>query len=127
MKKILSLLILSSFLAACSMTSKQSDLDVSLLQYEKGWRWNEMGVVLQFHRLGSYDASKVSKYKNIRIGDYRVLSSYPVAGGKVLQKVSLSYHYRDDVRIKSKTFDVVWNYAPKLKRWYVESPLPDIR
>jgi len=127
MKKALTLLLFGYFLVACSMTSKQSDLDVSLLQYEKGWRWNEIGVVLQFHRVGSYDVASINHYENIRIGDYQVLSSRPLEGGRILQQVSLSYHYRDDVRIKNTTFDVIWGYDSSHKRWYVESNLPIIK
>ncbi len=126
--KTVAVLMVAWMLVACASTSNgESDIELSMLRYEKAWRWNDAGMVSRFHLPEAYDPQAMAQLGRIRIGNYEVLNRRYLADNEMVQRVRFTYYFSDDIRVKTQEVDQTWVMNKELKRWIVTSPMPVLR
>lgn len=126
--RVVSVLIIAWMLVACASTSNgESDIELSMLRYEKAWRWNNGEMVSRFHRPESYNPQALAQLGQVRIGNYEVLNRRYLSKDRMVQRVRFTYYFNDDIRVKTLEVEQAWELDPKLKRWIVTSPMPVLK
>ncbi len=122
------LLMIASLLSACagSFSKNESDLNLSMLRYEKAWRWSNTELIAAFHYPETYSRESLAQHEKIRIASYDAVVSHQREDKSVVQRVAVSYYDKDDIRIKRINFELVWQLDRASGQWLVNSPLPTL-
>ena len=126
-------LILSCLiLAACAGTTKNLELDQTLLQYGKYIRWSQYEAALAMHHPKYLFDHPVSKLDIDRLNLFKV-TGYAASernvsseGNRVEQRVEIRMYHTARAREISINHDQLWEYDPELGRWLLHSGLPDV-
>ena len=123
--RLLATLIACIILSACAAPSNGgNDLELSLLRYEKAWRWNNAQVIGYYHKDAASQVPALAQVEKIRIGKYQVIDRQTVDSRHLKLRVRFTYYLANDIRVKTKDVDQTWELDDKLKRWVVTSPIP---
>ncbi len=126
--RIVALLVVVWMLTACASSSNgESDIELSMLRYEKAWRWNNAEMVSRFHLPEAYDPQALAQLSRIRIGNYEVLNRRYLDKDNMTQRVRFTYYFNDDIRVKKMEVEQAWVLDGTLKRWIITSPVPVLK
>jgi hypothetical protein len=126
-----SLILPLLLLAACASTQDQLyALDKSFNAYERALRWQEVDVVIAFHKNEHEKlTTEQRKYlKQFRVTSYNVVYTNVAADGNhASQVIELKYYKKDSITIHELTINNQWEYDEKAQRWYLTNGLPDFK
>jgi len=118
-------------LMACASTQEQMyALDKSFNAYERALRWQEVDVLVAFHKNEHENlTTEKRKYlKQFRVTSYNVVfSNVEVDGNHANQVIELKYYKKDTITIHELTINNKWEYDEKAQRWYLTNNLPDFK
>jgi len=120
-------------LAGCAANMRNDALTSTLTAYGNAVRWNGLQSALQFvdpaelkaHPPTDFD---LARYRQVQVSDYDDgAGPVPLGDNEVQQTVRISFVNIHTQAERSITVRQVWRYDEKLKRWWLESGLPDIQ
>jgi hypothetical protein len=120
-------------LAGCAANMRNDALTSTLTAYGNAVRWNGLQSALQFvdpAELKAHPPSDLDlkRYQQVRVSDYDDgAGPVPLGENEVQQTVQISFINIHTQAERSITTRQVWRYDEKLKHWWLESGLPDIR
>ena len=128
----LALIGLVVLLSACAeMSTRNTQLDLTLIQYEKALRWSGIEQINQYRKEPvHFTSQQLAKFKKIKVTGYDVIqTSYrddKVKQLQVIQVVEFRY-VNEDTQVERKFSEQqVWEWDKDAKRWWLVSPFPDI-
>ncbi len=119
-------------LSACAETSTRNvQLDLTLIQYEKALRWSGVEQSNQFRKEPiNFTPQQLAKFKKIKVTGYDVIqTSYRDDKLKQLQIIQLVEirFVNEDTQIEKKFSEQqIWEWDKEAKRWWLVSPFPRI-
>lgn len=120
-------------LAGCAANARSDALTSTLTAYGNAVRWNGLQSALQFVDPAVLKAHPptdldLERYQQVRVSDYDDgAGPVPLGDNEVQQTVQISFINIHTQAERSITMRQVWRYDEKLKRWWLENGLPDIR
>jgi|AraplaL_Col_mTSA_1032028.scaffolds.fasta_scaffold11196_1 hypothetical protein len=135
MRRILLPLIASTvlLLAGCAASTRNDALTSTLTAYGNAVRWNGLQSALQFVDPAVLKAHPptdldLARYRQVTVSDYDDgAGPVPLGDNEVQQTVQIRLINIHTQAERSITTRQVWRYDEKLKHWWLESGLPDIR
>jgi len=128
----LALIGLVVLLSACAeMSTRNTQLDLTLIQYEKTLRWSGIEQINQYRKEPiQFTSRQLAKFKKIKVTGYDVIqTSYrddKLKQLQVIQLVELRY-VNEDTQIERKFNEQqIWEWDKDAKRWWLVSPFPEI-
>lgn len=126
-----SLLLALLLLAACATSQDPMYLlDKSFNAYERALRWQEVDVLIAFHKNEHEKlTTEQRKYlKQFRVTSYNVVySNVAPDGNHASQVIELKYYKQDSITIHELTINNQWEFDEKEQRWYLTNNLPDFK
>ena len=119
-------------LTACAEAStRNTQLGLTLIQYEKALRWTGVEQTNQFRKQPiNFTPQQLAKFKKIKVTGYDIVhTSYRDDKLKQLQIVQLVEirYVNEDTQVERKFRDQqVWEWDDDHKRWWLVSPFPKI-
>jgi len=128
----LALIGLVVLLSACAeMSTRNSQLDLTLIQYEKALRWSGIEQINQYRKEPiDFTPQQIAMFRKIKVTGYDVIqTSYrddKVKQLQVIQVVEFRY-VNEDTQVERKFSEQqVWEWDKDVKRWWLVSPFPKI-
>jgi len=128
----LALIGLVVLLSACAeMSTRNTQLDLTLIQYEKALRWSGIEQINQYRKEPvHFTSQQLAKFKKIKVTGYDVIqTSYrddKVKQLQVIQVVEFRY-VNEDTQVERKFSEQqIWEWDKDSKRWWLVSPFPKI-
>ena len=116
---------------ACATTQDSMELlDRSLMAYEQALRWQDLNVLIAFHKNEpqSLSPEKRDYFKQFRVTGYNVVYVNIDPDQKhVSQMVEVKYHRDSYANIKDIMLNNRWEFDEATKRWQLTNPLPDFK
>jgi hypothetical protein len=94
--------------------------------YRQAILWSDFDYALSFHQTGSPDNSRIDPiYAKIKVTGYEEkYQSVSADGQKIEETVLIRYFWIDQMVEKSITANLVWQWDPISKNWYLISEFP---
>ena len=126
--KLLSLLILTNLLFACSNMDEIELLDLQTMSYERAVRWGEFARAKAFHKDAPFltDIER-RRLKLYRVTDYSILQSRSPDPFNSYLIVEIKYYKSDNPNIKAITVKQHWKRKEDSDVWTLESPFPKFK
>ena len=128
----LALIGLVVLLSACAeMSTRNSQLDLTLIQYEKTLRWSGVEQTNQYRKQPiNFTSRQLAMFKKIKVTGYDVIqTSYAndqVKQLRVSQLVEVRF-VNEDTQVERKFSEQqTWEWDDEAKRWWLVSPFPHI-
>ena len=128
----LALIGLVVLLSACAeMSTRNTQLDLTLIQYEKALRWSGIEQINQYRKEPvHFTSQQLAKFKKIKVTGYDVIqTSYrddKVKQLQVIQLVEVRY-VNEDTQVERKFSEQqIWEWDKDTNRWWLVSPFPKI-
>lgn len=128
----LALIGLVVLLSACAdMSTRNTQLDLTLIQYEKALRWSGIEQVNQYRKEPiHFTPQQLANFKKIKVTGYDVIqTSYRDDQFKQLQVIQLVEvrYVNEDTQVERKFNEQqIWEWDKDANRWWLVSPLPKI-
>jgi len=134
MKLILRTLLaigLAAMLTACPETREDRGLSDTLTQYETIIRWAQWDAAVDFlapeyleeHPVTRLDLDRLRLFT---VTQYTVRSAVQIDEGKgLIQVVEVKMFNKNQARERTITDEQIWKYDEEIKRWQLNSGLPD--
>ncbi len=125
---VIGLLVL--LVVGCSTThDKQHDLTITLISYEKAFRWGAVDNVMGYMPPGTaVDRALFERYSSVSIGGYQTVSRSPISKEGIVEvTVSIDYIDNDSMKVHKYVDKQLWEYDDEYGRWFLVSPLPELR
>ena len=128
----LALIGLVVLLFACAeVSTRNTQLDLTLIQYEKALRWSSVEQTNQFRKDPiNFSSRQLAMFKKIKVTGYDVIqTSYrddKIKQLQVIQLVEVRYVNEDTQVEKKFSEQQVWEWDKDTSRWYLVSPFPKI-
>ena len=128
----LALIGLVVLLSACAeMSTRNTQLDLTLIQYEKALRWSGIEQVNQYRKEPiHFTPQQLAKFRKIKVTGYDVIqTSYRDDQFKQLQVIQLVEvrYVNEDTQVERKFNEQqIWEWDKEADRWWLVSPLPKI-
>lgn len=122
---------LAALLSACPQTKQDRDLSTTLSQYETIVRWAQWDAAADFispeyqedHPITRLELDRLRLFK---VTKYTLRSTMMVDDGDgVVQVVEIRLFNKTQARERVIIDEQYWKYDPELKRWLLNSGLPD--
>ena len=119
-------------LSACAeVSTRNTQLDLTLIQYEKALRWSGVEQTNQFRKEPiNFSQSQLAMFKKMKVTGYDVIqTSYRDDKLKQLQIIQLVEvrFVNEDTQVEKRFRDQqVWEWDEDAKRWWIVSPFPKI-
>ena len=126
--KLVSLIIVSTGLFACSTTDEIELLDLQTMSYERAVRWGEFARAKSFHK----DAPLLSdlerrRLKNYRVTNYSILNTRTPDPHNSYLITEIKYYKNDRPVVKSITVKQHWKREKESEVWYLNSSFPKFK
>ncbi|NNF97073.1 MAG: hypothetical protein HKM94_09125 [Halobacteria archaeon] len=128
----LALIGLVVLLSACAeVSTRNTQLDLTLIQYEKALRWSSLEQTNQFRKQPiNFTSRQLAMFKKIKVTGYDVINtSYrdnKLKQLQVIQLVEIRY-VNEDTQVERKFSEQqIWEWDKDAKRWWLVSPFPKI-
>src|SRR5208283_86487 len=123
-------LIIVAVLTSCSTYTTRKEFDKSLTDYNDLLRWHQLDKASPYIAESTLEEFKkwAETTKNLRITDYRVVSSkYDEQSRKASVDVEFDYYIFSSYRLKTLHDKQKWSYLEENgeKRWRLVSPPPE--
>lgn len=126
--KLLSLLILTNLLFACSTMDEIELLDLQTMSYERAVRWGEFARAKSFHKeapiLTDLERRRLKLY---RVTDYSILNTRTPDPFNSYLIVEIKYYKSDNPNIKAITVKQHWKRKEDSEVWTLESSFPKFK
>jgi len=128
----LALFALIVLLSACAeMSTRNSQLELTLIQYEKTLRWSGMEQTNAYRKQPiNFSSQQLAVFKKIKVTGYDTLqTSYSHTELKQLlvhQTVEVRFINQDTQVERKYTEQQTWEWDEDAKRWWLVSPFPAI-
>ena len=128
----LALFALIVLLSACAeMSTRNSQLELTLIQYEKTLRWSAMEQTNTYRKQPiNFSPQQLAMFKKIKVTGYDTIqTSYSNSDLKQLlvhQTVEVRFINQDTQVERKYTDQQTWEWDDKAKRWWLVSPFPTI-
>jgi len=128
----LALIGLVILLSACAeVSTRNTQLDLTLIQYEKALRWSGIEQINQFRKEPiNFTPSQLAMLKKIKVTGYDIVqTSYRDDKLKQLQVIQLVQirYVNEDTQIERKFNEQqIWEWDSDADRWWLVSPFPKI-
>ncbi len=125
-RRNISIFVLGGFLAACSVSRKES-LESSVENYTKALRRGDEAVLMSYVEPSKQDEflRNTLKLANTELSHIEVKSIYPDEKlDKALVTVFMEYFDTSSANLSSTRRIFAWKYDPKLKAWFVDETNP---
>ena len=128
----LALMGLLILLSACAeVSTRNTQLDLTLIQYEKALRWSGIEQTNQFRKQPiRFTPRQQAMFKKIKVTGYDIVqTSYRDDKLKQLQVIQLVQirYVNEDTQIERKiNHQQIWEWDSDADRWWLVSPLPNI-
>ena len=123
---------LAILLSACAeVSTRNTQLDLTLIQYEKALRWSGVEQTNQYRKEPIHFTSRqLAMFKKIKVTGYDVINtSYAydqVKQLRVVQLVEIRY-VNEDTQVERKFNEQqIWEWDKETDRWWLISPFPKI-
>ena len=119
-------------LTACAeMSTSNTQLDLTLIQYEKTLRWSGVEQTNQFRKEPiNFSSRQLAMFEKIKVTGYDVIqTSYRDDKLKQLQVIQLVEvrFVNEDTQVEKKFSEQqIWEWDKDTSRWYLVSPFPNI-
>lgn len=119
-------------LTACAEAStRNTNLDLTLIRYEKALRWSGVAQTNQFRKEPiNFSSQQLAMFKKIKVTGYDIIqTSYRDDKLKQLQVIQLVEvrYVNEDTQIERKFSEQqVWEWDDEASRWWLVSPFPQI-
>ena len=119
-------------LSACAeMSTRNTQLDLTLIQYEKTLRWSGIEQTNAYRKQPiKFSSQQLAMFKKIKVTGYDTIqSSYSHNELKQLlvhQMVEVRYVNQDTQVERKYTEQQTWEWDEDAKRWWLTSPFPQI-
>ena len=119
-------------LTACAeMSTSNTQLDLTLIQYEKTLRWSGVEQTNQFRKEPiNFSSRQLAMFEKIKVTGYDVIqTSYRDDKLKQLQVIQLVEvrFVNEDTQVEKKFNEQqIWEWDKDTSRWYLVSPFPNI-
>ena len=127
----LALIGLVILLSACAeMSTRNSQLDLTMIQYEKALRWSGIEQINQYRKEPvNFTSQQLAKFKKVKVTGYDVIqTSYrndKLKQLQVIQLVEIRY-VNEDTQVERKFNEQqIWEWDKDAKRWWLVSPFPE--
>jgi hypothetical protein len=133
MLRSLVLIALVAMLSACPMQTRDAKLlDETLVLHAQEVRWGGFEKSLDFvdPRLLAERPPRsidLERYRQVVISGYRSRGPAVVADGVANHVVDIEIYSRHTLATRTLVDRQVWRFDPEQKRWWLISPLPDLR
>jgi len=128
----LALIGLVVLLSSCAeMSTRNTQLDLTLIQYEKALRWSGIEQINQYRKEPvQFSPRQLAMFKKVKVTGYDVIqTSYrddKLKQLQVIQVVEIRY-VNEDTQIERKFSEQqIWEWDKDAKRWWLVSPFPEI-
>ena len=117
-------------LTACAETStRNTQLDLTLIQYEKALRWSGVEQANQFRKEPvNFSQHQLAMFKKIKVTGYDIVQTTyrddKLKQLQVTQLVEIRFVNEDTQIEKRFTDQQVWEWDENTKRWWIVSPFP---
>ena len=131
MRRLL-LLGLVVVLSACAeVATRNTELDLTLIQYEKTLRWTGIAQTNQFRKEPiNFSQRQLAMFKKIKVTGYDVIqTSYrddKIKQLQIIQLVEVRFVNEDTQVEKKFSEQQVWEWDNDASRWWLVSPFPAI-
>ncbi len=128
----LALLGLIVLLSACAeMSTRNTQLELTLIQYEKTLRWSGIEQTNTYRKQPiNFSPLQREQFKKIKVSGYdTVQTSYSHSDLKQLQVhqlVEVRFVNQDTQVERKYTEQQTWEWDENTKRWWLVSPFPEI-
>jgi hypothetical protein len=119
-------------LTACAeVSTRNTQLDLTLIQYEKTLRWTGVEQTNQYRKEPiNFSSRQLAMFKKIKVTGYDVIqTSYrddKIKQLQVIQLVEVRFVNEDTQVEKKFSEQQVWEWDKEAGRWWLVSPFPDI-
>ena len=119
-------------LTACAeMSTSNTQLDLTLIQYEKTLRWTGVEQTNQYRKEPiNFSSRQLAMFKKIKVTGYDVIqTSYrddKIKQFQVIQLVEVRFVNEDTQVEKKFSEQQVWEWDKEAGRWWLVSPFPKI-
>jgi hypothetical protein len=128
----LALFGLIMLLSACAeMSTRNTQLDLTLIQYEKTLRWSGIEQTNSYRKQPiNFSSQQLAMFKKIKVTGYDIIqTSYSNSELKQLlvnQLVEVRFINEDTQVERSFREQQTWEWDEEAKRWWLVSPFPHI-
>ena len=119
-------------LSACAeMSTRNTQLDLTLIQYEKTLRWSGVEQTNQFRKEPiHFSSQQLAKFRKIKVTGYEIIqTSYrdnKLKQLQIIQLVEIRY-VNEDTQVERKFNEQqIWEWDKDANRWWLVSPFPKI-
>ena len=119
-------------LSACAeVSTRNTQLDLTLIQYEKALRWSGVEQTNQFRKEPiNFSSRQLAMFKKIKVTGYDVIqTSYrddKLKQLQIIQLVEIRY-VNEETQVERKFSEQqIWEWDKDTKRWWLVSPFPKI-
>ena len=119
-------------LSACAeVSTRNTQLDLTLIQYEKALRWSGVEQTNQYRKEPiNFSSQQLAMFKKIKVTGYDIIqTSYrddKITQLQVIQLVEVRFVNEDTQVEKKFTDQQVWEWDKDSNRWWIVSPFPKI-
>ena len=119
-------------ISACAeMSTRNTQLDLTLIQYEKTLRWSGIEQTNTYRKQPiNFTSQQLAMFKKIKVTGYDTIqSTYSYNELKQLrinQLVEVRFINQDTQIERKYSEQQTWEWDEEAKRWWLVSPFPDI-
>jgi hypothetical protein len=119
-------------ISACAeMSTRNTQLDLTLIQYEKTLRWSGIEQTNTYRKQPiNFTSQQLAMFKKIKVTGYDTIqSTYSYSELKQLrinQLVEVRFINQDTQIERKYSEQQTWEWDEEAKRWWLVSPFPDI-
>jgi hypothetical protein len=131
MRRLLMIGLVVVLTACAEVSTRNTQLDLTLIQYEKTLRWSGVEQTNQFRKEPiNFSSRQLAMFKKIKVTGYDVIqTSYrddKIKQLQVIQLVEVRFVNEDTQVEKKFSEQQVWEWDKEAGRWWLVSPFPDI-
>ena len=119
-------------LSACAeMSTRNTQLDLTLIQYEKTLRWSGLEQTNRYRKQPiNFTSQQLAMFKKIKVTGYDTIqttySNTELKQLRINQLVEVRF-INEDTQVERKYSDQqTWEWDEEAKRWWLVSPFPHI-
>jgi hypothetical protein len=131
MRRLLMIGLVVLLTACAEVSTRNTQLDLTLIQYEKTLRWSGVEQTNQFRKEPiNFSSRQLAMFKKIKVTGYDVIqTSYrddKIKQLQVIQLVEVRFVNEDTQVEKKFSEQQVWEWDKEAGRWWLVSPFPNI-
>ena len=131
MRRLLMIGLVVLLTACAEVSTRNTQLDLTLIQYEKTLRWTGVEQTNQYRKEPiNFSSRQLAMFKKIKVTGYDVIqTSYrddKIKQLQVIQLVEVRFVNEDTQVEKKFSEQQVWEWDKEAGRWWLVSPFPDI-